>query len=217
MNETARPILIFRVIVFGLTVFYMGETLTDMHAGEFGWQFRFLTIWALFGSGLSAWFMLQRSRGKTTKRHEIWAGVMVVVNVMVVYLYWSIFLNDPSSFYEDGIRLVPLWQEYYLHGIGPLLQWIDALFILGVFRRGALTVAATAVLTLVYSIWIEFIVQPLNATPVGSVTSGLPYRFLNNLDFAERISFYATNVCSALALGLILWGVHAVLRRIRRA
>ena len=45
---------------------------------------------------------------------------------MVVILYWKLFFEDPMSVNNRP----PVWhQEYYLHAVGPLLQWIDALVV----------------------------------------------------------------------------------------
>jgi hypothetical protein len=55
--------------------------------------------------------------------------VAAVLNAMVVFLYWRLYFED-SSLVNGGNP--PVWhQEYYLHLAGPILQWIDAVFILG--------------------------------------------------------------------------------------
>jgi hypothetical protein len=45
---------------------------------------------------------------------------------------------------------------------------------------------------LLYILWSEVVTGPLNDTPEGSVINGLPYPFLKNMSFSERVSFYAT-------------------------
>jgi hypothetical protein len=43
---------------------------------------------------------------------------------------------------------------------------------------------------IIYCIWIEFIIAPFNLEPIGSVTNGLPYPFLNDMSLYERVVFY---------------------------
>ena len=127
-----------------------------------------------------------------------------VLNAMVVYLYWRLFLNDPASVTRNG-EMGELYLELYLHGLGPLLQWIDAIFVHRAFRRLGAAIAWLFGLISVYIVWVELAVQALNATPRGTVTNGLPYPFLNSLLPADRAVFYASN----FAAGLILLGVFA--------
>jgi len=210
--EHSKPIIWYRWAVFLIVAFYFTYGFYGTDHSLVGWQYRFLTNWALALSTLSAFFMLQRSLGRHEKRYEVFASATMVINFMVVLLYWKIYFADPTQFYVNGIRTIPLWQEYYLHLIGPILQWIDALFILGTFRHVKKTIGLAVSITLVYVIWIELIVSPLNALPKGSVTTGLPYRFLNNLEFTERAVFYAQNIAVAIGMTLVFaalsWGLR---------
>ena len=45
-------------------------------------------------------------------------------------------------------------------------------------------------------------VQRLSDSSAGSVTSGLPYPFLNSMELAERLGFYGLN--AAVAIGLLV-------------
>ena len=53
-----------------------------------------------------------------------------------------------------------------------------------------------------------------NDSPVGSVTQGLPYPFLNNLDVSGRIIFYGSNIGVAIIFMFlfagIAWGVRKI-------
>ena len=49
---------------------------------------------------------------------------------------------------------------------------------------------------------------------MGSVTSGLPYNFLNNLEWAGRLEFYVTNLVVALIILTIFSGLGWLSRRI---
>ena len=206
----------YRWFVFLITLGYFLYRFIDQPAGYFGAQFRFLTIWALTASTLSAWFMLRLSMGWSGRRHEVFASMTVVLNATVLLMYWKIYFTDPALFYGDGEG--PVWhQEYFLHGLGPALQMIDAFFILGVFTRLKATALAVLVMPLAYVAWIEFLVHPLNDRPIGDVTTGLPYLFLNNMEVPARLTFYATTVGSMLVLFVIgatlAWALRTFSRR----
>ena len=56
-----------------------------------------------------------------------------------------------------------------------------------------------------YLIWARVAVGPMNDSPAGTITSGLPDPFLNNLPFDDRMTFHVTNI----AVGIVLLGVFA--------
>ena len=77
--------------------------------------------------------MLALSEQRDVRNHHRTASVAAVVNVMVVFLYWRLFFEDPALVNGNGDIV---WhQQYYLHGLGPALQIFDALFIARVFGR----------------------------------------------------------------------------------
>lgn len=196
MDIHSRPVLIFRWIVFLLAAGYCVNEILTSDFSKFGGPFRFLTIWALFLSFYSASRMLALSERRITQHHEVTAMCAAVLNIMVVFLYWRLYLADPKNMGSD----IAWYEQYYLHGLGPLLQVIDALFVARVFRRIWRGVAPLLGLIVVYVLWAEFAVQPLNTTPTGSVSSGLPYPFLNNLELSGRLTFYVSNGAVAIAL-----------------
>lgn len=190
----------YRIFTFAITAFYFCFLFTTAQLDAFGWQFRFLTVWGLTASLISAWFMLCLSMGWSVARHEVWASVTVVLNATVVLMYWKIYFTDPALFYGDGGGPDVLHQEYFLHAVGPALQVFDAFFLLGAFRKVKATALCVLSLPVIYIAWAELIVQPRNDAPVGSVTTGLPYLFLNDMTLDARIGFYATTVGTMLML-----------------
>ena len=184
----------------------MVETLIFGNWSAFGGPLRFLTIWALVLSFVCGGAMLARSLGRTERRFDGIVSATAVINVMVVILYWRIYLSDPTAMRSDGQPGV-WWREYYLHGLGPLLQWIDATLIHRSFRRLGFATAWLVGLIVAYLSWAELLVQPRNDSPAGSVTSGMPYPFLNDLAFDARMEFYVTN----LAVGILLLGIFAAI------
>ncbi len=211
-----KAVKIYRWIVFLLAAGYCLRMVFLSDYAQFAGPFRFLTVWALFCSFFAASRMMAIEEGRSTKRWDGFVSMTAVVNAMVVYLYWSLFLNDPTSVTRDG-KLGEPYLELYLHGLGPLLQWIDATFIHRAFRRlkaGALWLIG---LISVYICWIEFVVQTLATTPRGTVTNGLPYPFLNSLTVPDRLATYVTYFAAAgvllLAFAGIAWGVRRMFPR----
>ena len=214
MTQTSTPVRVYRVITFALCVFYFLYLFYTSNKDAFGWQFRYLTVWGLTASVISAWFMLRLSMGWSTARQEVWASMTAVLNATVVLMYWKIYFTDPALFYGDGGGPEHLHQEYYLHAIGPSLQIVDALFILGAFSKLRRTCLAVAAVPILYVAWIEGILHKVNVTPEGSVTNGLPYLFLNDMDMSARLGFYGTTIVTMLMLFAVGAALSWVLRRI---
>ncbi|WP_299727837.1 hypothetical protein [uncultured Tateyamaria sp.] len=211
MSIHSRPVLYYRWTVFLLAA---GYCLYQMLFGSWtgpGGPFRYLTIWALFLSFYAASRMLARTERRITRAHEVTAMSTAVLNVMVVFLYWRLYLTDPALVNNGGPII--WWLEYYLHGLGPALQIIDALFIGAVFRRVWRAIFPLMAIIGAYVAWAELFVQRFNERPVGSVTSGLPYPFLNNLELPERAMFYVVNAGTALGLLVVFGLLGAVIYR----
>ncbi|MDV7144263.1 hypothetical protein R3X27_16380 [Tropicimonas sp. TH_r6] len=213
MSRVSVPVITYRWITFLLAIGYVAYQFGTGDWSNPGGPLRFLTIWALVLSAYSAWRMLSISLGKSDHPYEVPAMTASVFNIMVVYLYWKLFLINPDLVNGNGPII---WhQEYYLHGLGPALQLIDAVFIGQVFRRIWRGAAVLLLMVPIYVLWAEMFVQPLNDTPVGSVTSGLPYPFLNNMEWPARAEFYVLYGGIALAILTALSGVGWVVKRSR--
>ncbi|MGB0505475.1 MAG: hypothetical protein ACPGGK_04695 [Pikeienuella sp.] len=214
-QDIGTAIRSYRAIVLALALGYWIYRFFDTNLDAFGWQFRFLTIWGMTANLLVAIAMMRLSLGLTEKRHETFVSVSAVLGMMVVYLYWQLYFIDPKLVSGDGGPSV--WhQEYYFHLVGPLLMWIDAFLILGVFTRILRVLTGLLVLIAAYVLWIEIGVGPMNDAPVGSVTSGMPYPFLNDMDLGARMMFYAQTCGTGLLFMCLGWGLSALLRRTRR-
>ena len=86
-------------------------------------------------------------------------------------------------------------------------MWIDAFLILGVFSRLKPVFYAAIILGIAYSAWAELVLHPLNAKPIGTVTAGLPYPFLNNMEFGTRMVFYGFSTIANFVFILIAWSI----------
>lgn len=207
-------VLIYRWIVFLLAVGYViRQLIFTADYSEPGGAFRYLTHWALILSCFSASRMLAVTVGRSERDWTILVWVTAVANALVVFLYWRLYFQDPILVNNGE---APVWYaEYYIHLLGPILQWIDALFIFRGFRKVPGILAGMAALIMGYVAWIELFVSPMNDTPVGKVTSGLPYPFLNNMEFAERVGFYGSTAAMALMFFALFWAASWGLNRLR--
>lgn len=213
MDQHSIGVRAYRWLVFALAAGYTIYHLFTGDYGNFGGPFRYLTFWALLMSFVSASRMLAFTEHRTDQDWSAYAMVTAVANGLVVFLYWRLYFIDPALVNGGGEIL--WWNEYYLHLMGPVLQWIDFLFILGGARKILRPLAGLALLILAYSSWIEVILQPLSIRPTGTVTSGLPYPFLNSMVLADRIGFYATTAVTGAVFLLVFWGLSAGMRRLR--
>lgn len=211
----SKTVTNYRWIVFLLASGFFLYQFTQTSLGAFGWQFRYLTIWGLTANMVAAWFMLRLALGKSTNSHNDFVSAATVLGAVVVFMYWRLYFINPAL--VNGGGPIVWYQEYYLHLLGPILMWIDAFFILGAFRQIRGTLGYLAVFFLGYIAWVELAVHPLNDTPVGKVTSGLPYPFLNDMDLGQRLQFYATTIVTALVIAAVFWLISVVLRRVMPA
>ncbi|MEL7461661.1 MAG: hypothetical protein AAFX45_03830 [Pseudomonadota bacterium] len=206
-----RGVILWRWAVFLLAAgFCLYEIVLRGDYGAPGGPFRFLTIWALCLSFWAASRMLALSERRSERDWSTFVAVTAVANALVVLLYWRLWFEDPALVQSRGP--IVWWREYYLHALGPLLQWIDALFVFGGIRRIWRAALGLAALIAGYIAWIELFVSRFNDLPVGRVATGFPYPFLNNLELAGRAEFYATTAVTGFiflgVFGAAAWGLR---------
>ena len=161
----------------------------EARLAHFGWQFRFLDVWALTLSMVSAAFMLRLAMGWSRSRHEAFAAVVAALNAVVIATHLGPLLVGPMAW--------PGWKLAYLHLLGPALQIADAVLILGAFRRIGGALLGVALTAMAYVAWIELAVRPLNAAADG--LGGLPYAALDAMGPAARLAVYAAATLGGLA------------------
>ena len=187
LNFSSNFILRYRLVCLLLSVGYFVYQFTGANYENFGIQFRYLTIWGLTGAMVSSYLLYRSKRNNLPETYRAFVSAVAVLNAMVVFLYWKLYFIDPSLVNYSGS--IVWFQEYYLHALGPLLIIFDALFFNRSFlqiRNGALTIVG---MCLLYVLWTEALTAPLNSIPAGSVTSGLPYPFLNNMNWTWVLFF----------------------------
>ncbi len=209
-----NAILYYRWFVFLTAAFYVVYlVLIDGDYSQAFGPFRFLTIWALLFSFFAASRMLALTEGRSTRDWPAVVLVTTTLNIMVVYLYWDLVFKDPALVRGNGP--IRWWLDYYAHLAGPLVQWIDALFLHRRLRALPIAGALLGAVILVYLSFAELVLEPLNDQPFGSVTSGLPYPFLNSLEFDGRLSFYVTTAIAAAVVMVVVYGLSLVIRRVQ--
>jgi len=214
-QNTSSAVTTYRWFVFILVLgYWLYEFVTTSH-DAFGWQFRFLTIWGLTANLNVAALMLRYSLGRSQKTYNSFVSASVVLGAIVVFMYWKLYFTDPAL--VNGNGGLPWYQEYYLHAGTQVLMMIDAFLILGVFRRVLRTFFAMLTIFIAYIVWIEVWVGPRNSLPVGDVTTGLPYPFLNDMAQPDRMVFYATTIGTAIVFLGIGWGISFIIKRLRGA
>jgi hypothetical protein len=140
--------------------------------------------------------------------------------VLLLTIGYSIEVATTASYASFGAQFngknTPKpYREYYLHLVGPILMWIDLFWLKRGFRQLIPVLGWLGVVVLIYVAWAELLVAPLNAEPVGEVTSGLPYPFLNDMEPPARATFYGTIYGTGALFALMFYGVAAALRRRR--
>ena len=203
-----KIILPYRAVVFILALSYWLYQFDGIFTDPFGWQFRYLTIWSLTTSLFVAGQLLSFSCGLSNKTWNSLTSVATVISMVVVIQYWRLYFIDPLLV---GSGDIPWHQQYYLHLTGPVLLWIDAFFILGAFQKLKKILIFIAVFSVSYPIWMEAFLRPINSAPIGTVTNGLPYPFLNDMLITDRIIFYTISIILNFLLIFVGWFLSNIL------
>ncbi|MDJ1008532.1 MAG: hypothetical protein QNJ13_11980 [Paracoccaceae bacterium] len=211
-----RGVILWRWTVFLLAAGYcLYQLVLGANYDPPGGPFRFLTIWALVMSFWAASRMLAISERRTERSWSAWVGATAVVNALVVLLYWRLWFEDPALV-NAGAPVI--WhQEYYLHLLGPVLQWVDALFVYGALRRLWQPALLLAGVMVAYIVWIEAFVSRSNDFPYGDAATGFPYPFLNDLSFDGRLDFYLTTAATGFVFLGLFGGTAWLIRRVAAA
>lgn len=202
----------YRLIALLLALAYFADVARSADYGAFGAQFRYLTIWALTGNLLAAAAMMVPAWARADGRGDTALSVLAVIDALVVFSYWRLFFIDPSL--VNGDNEVKPYREYYLHLVGPALMWVDFFSLKQGFRRVVPVLVGLAVAVLAYVGWAELLVGPLNDEPIGTVTTGLPYPFLNDMTGPARATFYGTIFGTGVVFTLGFFGLGWLRRRL---
>ena len=199
MERFGGPLGVWRLGVMLLAAGFWAHQFALQDLADFGWQFRYLSIWALsVGLLASAAVVLAMLDPDAGPPHTL-VLFAAALSATQAFCYWALWAGDPAGMATAGIVDAPV-RSLYLHGVMPILLWIEAI-VLTRATRGALAAAAWLLVVLVaYMLWIEAAVAPLNPSPAGVVRTGLPYPFLNDMTHGLRAIVYA----QVAVLGLVM-------------
>ena len=208
INVKYEFILKYRYICLLLAIGYFIYQFAVANYDNFGIHFRYLTIWGLTGALVVTFLLYKTKRKGEPEQYLPLVSAVAVLNAMVVFLYWKLYFIDPSLVNHSGS--IVWYQEYYLHLVGPVLIVADSLFLNNSFTQVTKGVLTTLGICLLYIFWSEIITGPLNSSPAGSASTGLPYPFLNDMYLEDRLVFYATTIATGLAFYLAGWIITKV-------
>ena len=199
MRRLGGPIGVWRLGVLLLAAGFWTHQFALQDLADFGWQFRYLSIWALTIGLLASAAAVRSTLDPDAEAPDALLLLAAALSGAQAVCYWVLWVDDPAGMATGGIIDAPV-RSLYLHGVMPTLLWIEAI-VLTRATRGAPGAAAWLLAVLAaYMLWIEAAVAPLNPSPAGPVTTGLPYPFLNDMVQGARAIVYV----QAAALGLVM-------------
>ena len=154
----------------------------------FGQQFRFFTLWSLLANFIALIFLSLPSSFRIFNLAKPIIAISSMMGLFTIILYWGLFFIDPTLVNYAGERL-NFYRETYLHFAGPALLFFDAFFFKKTFTDFYRILTFAFFINFGYFGWLEIFVQPNSDFPVGKITAGLPYPFLNDMPFDHRLIF----------------------------
>jgi hypothetical protein len=199
-------LLLFRItcLVFAfffiLDMFFLSGSEVFKDAG-FGKQFRYFTLWSLLANFIAVLFLSLSLKFTIFNQTKPFIAISSMMGLFTIILYWGLFFIDPNLVNYAGERL-DFFREIYLHLVGPALLFFDALIFKKAFSNFSRILPFAFVINFGYFTWLETLVEPNSDFPVGKITSGLPYPFMNDMLLEHRLIFMV--VCF-LSGALFIW------------
>ena len=174
-------------LFFMLDMFFFSGSKVFVETG-FGKQLRFFTLWSLIANFVALIFLTLSSRFKIFDRAAPFIAISAMMGFFTIILYWGLFFIDPTLVNYAGERL-DFSREIYLHFAGPALLFFDAFILKKAFSDFYRITIFAFFINFGYFGWLEIFVQPNSDFPVGKITAGLPYPFMNDMPFEHRLIF----------------------------
>ena len=172
---------------FVLDMFFFSGSRIFVETG-FGKQLRFFTLWSLIANFVALIFLTLSPSFKIFDKAAPFIAISALMGLFTIILYWGLFLIDPSLVNYAGERL-DFTREIYLHFAGPALLFFDALILKKAFSNFYRILPFAFFINFGYFGGLEIFVQPNSDFPVGNITAGLPYPFMNDMPFELRLIF----------------------------
>ena len=138
-------------------------------------------------------------------------AISSMMGLFTIILYWGLFFIDPNLVNYADERL-DLFREIYLHFAGPTLLFLDAFIFKKAFSNFKKIIPYAFVINFGYFAWLEILVAPNSDFPVGKITSGLPYPFMNDMLLEHRLIFMV--VCFLCGASFI-WILTKLQKKVR--
>ena len=97
---------LYRWTVLLLAAYFIYVYVLNGDYSNFGGPLRKLTNWGLVMSFVATLAMIASMERWTARSHEVTAMVAAVVNLMVLFLYWRLYFEDPALVHEELQRVV---------------------------------------------------------------------------------------------------------------
>ena len=186
-------LVLFRVtclafaFIFVLDMFFLSGSKIFIEVG-FGKQFRYFTLWSLLANFIAILFLSLSKSFRIFDQTKPFIAISSMMGLFTIILYWGLYFIDPNLV-NYGDDQLDFFREIYLHFIGPALLFFDALVLKKTFTHFKKIVPYAFFINFGYFGWLELLVGPNSDFPVGKITSGLPYPFMNDMLLEHRLIF----------------------------
>ena len=133
ISEKNSLVIVYRAIIVALAFIFFFLPFLEGDPADFIHRKRFLTNWGFYFSFATAILMLLRSLGKIEKRYDGLVSATIILNMLVVFLYWKLYFEDPAL--VNGNGGLPWWKEYYLHLFRANFYVVGCVFDLWCFSK----------------------------------------------------------------------------------
>ena len=209
-------LVLFRVaclafaFIFVLDMFFLSGSKIFIEVG-FGKQFRYFTLWSLLANFIAILFLSLSKSFRIFDQTKPFIAISSMMGLFTIILYWGLYFIDPNLV-NYGDDQLDFFREIYLHFIGPALLFFDALVLKKTFTHFKKIVPYAIIINFGYFGWLELLVGPNSDFPVGKITSGLPYPFMNDMLLEHRLIFMV--VCFLCGASFI-WILTKLQKKVR--
>ena len=209
-------LVLFRVtclafaFIFVLDMFFLSGSKFFIEVG-FGKQFRYFTLWSLLANFMAILFLSLSKSFRIFDQTKPFIAISSMMGLFTIILYWGLYFIDPNLV-NYGDDQLDFFREIYLHFIGPALLFFDALVLKKTFTHFKKIVTYAFIINFGYFGWLELLVGPNSDFPVGKITSGLPYPFMNDMLLEHRLIFMV--VCFLCGASFI-WILTKLQKKVR--
>ena len=162
----------------------------------------------MIGALITKFPLFTSKRNREPEQYFPLVSAVTILNAIVVFLYLKLYFTVSKP--VNCSRSIVWYREYYLHLVGLVILIVDSLFFIVSFRQIHKCFLMSLRICLLHIFWSKILISPLNNTPQGSVSNGLPNPFLNDMHLQDSVELYLTTITTALAFYLVGWNITKV-------